>query len=48
MITDQFDSSGRPLAGWENGSPTGIEDLKRGLGGQEIHMFINLYRRMGW
>lgn len=38
----QFDSSGRPLAGWENGSPTGIEDLKRGLGGQEIHMFINL------
>lgn len=37
-----FDVSGRPIAGWENGSPASIEDLKHGLGGQEIHMFINL------
>lgn len=39
-----FDSSGLPLGGWKDqGSvPTGIEDLKRLLAGQEIHMFINL------
>lgn len=39
-----FDSSGLPLGGWkDNGSvPTGINDLKRLLAGQEIHMFLNL------
>jgi hypothetical protein len=39
-----FDASGLPLGGWKNqGSvPTGIEDLKRQLAGQEIHMFLNL------
>jgi hypothetical protein len=39
-----FDSSGLPLGGWKNqgGVPTGINDLKRQLAGQEIHMFINL------
>ena len=41
-----FDEQGRPLGLWENqgGVPTGINDLKRGLAGQEIHMYINL----GW
>jgi len=44
-----FDSSGLPLGKWKNqGSvPTGIEDLKRQLGGQEIHMFINLSTAWG-
>lgn len=39
-----FDSSGLPLGGWkDHGSvPTGIENLKRQLAGQEVHMFINL------
>ena len=39
-----FDSSGLPLGAWKNqGSmPAGIDDLKRQLAGQEIHMFINL------
>ena len=39
-----YDSSGLPLGKWKSqGSvPTGIDDLKRQLGGQEIHMFINL------
>jgi hypothetical protein len=39
-----FDESGRPLGGWsdQNYIPTGINDLKRGLAGQEINMFINL------
>lgn len=39
-----FDASGRPLGGWKDqGSvPVNMTDLKRQLGGQEIHMFINL------
>jgi len=32
-----FDESGRPYT-----EPTSIEDLRRGRGGEEIHMFINL------
>jgi hypothetical protein len=32
-----FDESGRPYS-----EPTSIEDLRRGRGGEEIHMFINL------
>jgi hypothetical protein len=32
-----FDASGRPYE-----EPTGIEDLRRGRGGEEIHMFVNL------
>jgi len=32
-----FDESGRPYK-----DPTSIDDLRRGLGGEEIHMFINL------
>ena len=44
-----FDSSGLPLGEWENqGSvPTGIEDLKRQLAGQELHMFLNLSSAWG-
>lgn len=40
----EFDEYGRPLNNWkgEDHLPTGIEDLKRQLGGQEIHMFLNL------
>lgn len=39
-----FDDDKLPLGAWKDqGSvPTGIDDLKRQLGGQEIHMFINL------
>lgn len=40
-----FDSQGRPLKGWENnatpGYPQNINDLRRLLAGQEIHMFVN-------
>ena len=40
-----FDSQGRPLKGWENNSlpgyPQNINDLRRLLAGQEIHMFVN-------
>jgi len=39
-----FDSSGLPLGGWENSEPADMNDLKRQLAGQEIHMFINLAR----
>lgn len=44
-----FDNSGLPLGAWENqnGIPTGIDDLKRQLAGQEIHMFVNLGRAWG-
>jgi hypothetical protein len=44
-----FDSSGLPLGAWKDqgSAPTGIEDLKRQLGGQEIHMFINLNSAWG-
>lgn len=44
-----FDDNKRPLGGWKNqGSiPTGIDDLKRQLAGQEIHMFINLGTALG-
>lgn len=44
-----FDSSGLPLGGWKDqGSvPTGINDLKRLLAGQEIHMFLNLDNAWG-
>lgn len=37
-----FDGSGRPIDGWDGGAPTNIEDLKRGLAGQEIYMYLNL------
>ena len=39
-----FNESGLPLGGWKNQGnvPTGIQDLKRQLAGQEIHMFLNL------
>jgi hypothetical protein len=37
-----FDGSGLPLGGWENSEPAGMDDLKRQLAGQEIHMFMNL------
>jgi len=37
-----FDASGRPIAGWSGGAPTSIEDLKRGLAGQELYMYLNL------
>lgn len=45
----QFDSSGLPLGAWKDqGSvPTGIDDLKRQLAGQELHMFINLNSAWG-
>ena len=44
-----FDDNGLPLGQWKSqgSAPTGIEDLKRQLGGQEIHMFINLGRSWG-
>lgn len=44
-----FDDNKRPLGGWKDqGSvPTGIDDLKRQLAGQEIHMFINLGTALG-
>ena len=38
----EFNASGQPIAGWATGAPTGINDLQRGLAGQEIYMFINL------
>ena len=39
-----FNESGLPLGAWKNQGnvPTGIQDLKRQLAGQEIHMFLNL------
>lgn len=44
-----YDSSGRPLGddarygGWAtHGAPQNLEDLRRGLPGQEINMFVNL------
>ena len=39
-----FNSSGLPLGGWKDQGniPTGINDLKRQLAGQEVHMFLNL------
>jgi hypothetical protein len=44
-----FDENGLPLGAWKDqGSvPTGINDLKRQLAGQEIHMFINLTNAWG-
>lgn len=44
-----FDNFGRPLGAWKDqGSvPLDINDLKRQLGGQEIHMFINLSDALG-
>lgn len=44
-----FDSSGLPLGGWkDHGSvPTNMNDLKRLLAGQEIHMFLNLNNAWG-
>jgi hypothetical protein len=32
-----YDESGRPY----NGAPSGIDDLRRGLAGQEVYMYIN-------
>lgn len=49
-----YDASGRPLGnsadygGWAtHGAPQNLEDLKRGLPGQEINMFINLSTAFG-
>lgn len=44
-----FDENELPLGAWKDqGSiPTGIEDLKRQLAGQEIHMFVNLNSAWG-
>jgi hypothetical protein len=40
-----FDSEGRPLKAWENNSnpgyPENINDLRRMLAGQEVHIFVN-------
>lgn len=42
-----FDESGLPLGGWQNSAPSNMNDLKRQLAGQEIHMFINLSTAWG-
>lgn len=44
-----FDDDGRPLGGWKDneGLPQNIEELKKQLAGQEIHMFINLAEAWG-
>ena len=44
-----FDDEKRPLGAWKNqgGVPTNMNDLKRLLGGQEIHMFLNLGNAWG-
>lgn len=44
-----FDDEGRPLGAWKNqGSvPTDMNDLKRLLAGQEIHMFLNINNAWG-
>lgn len=42
-----FNESGLPLDGWENEEPQNINDLKRLLAGQEIHMFLNLSSAWG-
>ncbi len=43
----EFDEQGLPLNGWSGSAPTGIEDLKRGLAGQEIYMYLNLSNAWG-
>jgi len=46
--TCSFDAEGRPLGdpeiygGWTDSGPATLEDIKRGLPGQEITMFINV------
>ena len=44
-----FDDEGRPLGPWKdhNSEPEDMNDLKRLLAGQEIHMFINLNNAWG-
>lgn len=44
-----FNESGLPLGAWKNQGniPTGMQDLKRQLAGQEIHMFLNLGKAWG-
>lgn len=44
-----FDDQGLPLGAWKNhdSEPKNINDLRRMLGGQEIHMFINLNSAWG-
>ena len=44
-----FDDQGRPLGAWKDHSsvPQNMNDLKRLLAGQEIHMFINLNNAWG-
>jgi len=37
-----FDDSGRPWTAGASGHPSGMDDLIRGFGGQEIQMYINL------
>ena len=37
-----FDDSGRPWTAGASGHPSGMEDLIRGFGGQEIQMYLNL------
>ena len=38
----EFDESGRPYS-----APTGIADLKRGLAGQEMYMYLNMNQAFG-
>jgi hypothetical protein len=40
----KFDNNGLPLGEWadNNSEPQNINDLRRMLGGQELHMFVNL------
>ena len=37
-----FDDSGRPWTAGASGHPSGMNDLIRGFGGQEIQMYVNL------
>ena len=37
-----FDDSGRPWTAGASGHPSGLNDLIRGFGGQEIQMYVNL------
>ena len=45
--TCNFDSSGLPFADWNNTLPTNIDQLRSGLAGLEINMFINLDQARG-
>lgn len=43
----EFDSQGRPLAGWSGSTPQSVSDLRRGLAGLEIYMYVNLGDAIG-